>query len=382
MKKWLKPIRVSIRNTVILIILLEIFLHFLFQYNDVKRYHNNVDFKIASGAYKNLDPKIVRDMYDELYSMDSEWAPYVHFRFKESTGKYQNIDSNGLRKTLNLNLKDSKTVFKIFCIGGSTMFGTGARDDYSIPSRLSQYIYNVFPDKNIEIINFGAPGYTRAIENILLQLELLKNHKPDMVIFYDGINEIISAQENRKAGYPTNAANRKNEFKTGISYTKKISLLFSSSKIKRFITYLQRKVFKTKPMEVANPENLSSQVAQQYIRSLEITKALGEQYNFNIYNVLQPVIYLNKPLTEHEGIMAKNSVHFEKLYLNTYKDIIENHKIKKDSTFTDISSIFAKDINTIYTDFCHIGERGNDSIAKKIFSIIRPSISLETNSKQ
>ncbi len=374
MKKWFKIIGLSIRNTGILIIILELFLYFLFQYNDVKRYRKNVDFKIASGAYQDLDPKIVKDMYDELYTMDSEWAPYVHFRFKESTGKYQNIDSNGFRKTLNYNLKDSKTAFKIFCLGGSTLFGTGVRDEYSIPSRLSQYIYNMFPDKNIEIINFGAPGYTRTIENILLQLELLADHKPDMVIFYDGVNEIISAQENRKAGYPTNASNRKNEFKTGFSYAKKISLLFSSSKIKRMITYLQLKIFKTKPMEVANPENLSSQVAQQYIRSLEITKALGKQYDFEVYNFFQPIIYLNKSLTEHEKIMSKNAFHFEKLYFNTYKNILENYELKKDSTFIDISSIFVKDTHTIYTDFCHIAERGNDSIAKKIFTVLEPSI--------
>lgn len=381
MKKWLKYIAISIRNTLILIVLLEIFLFFLFRYNDVKRYHKNVDFKIASNAYPDLNPEIVREMYDELYKLDSEWTPYIHFKLQEFNGKHHQINAKGIRKTVNNNLKNKNDSFKIFCFGGSTLLGTGARDAYTIPSRLSSYIHQSFPNKNVEIINFGCHGYNRSIENIQLQLELLADHKPDLVIFYDGVNEVISAQENQKAGYPTNAANRQNEFKTGFSYKRKIGLLFSSSNIKRLITFLQRKVFKTKPMEVPNTENLSSQVAQQYVRALKITKALANQYNFKVYNFLQPMIYLNKPLTNHEETMAKSNGHFEKLYISTYKNIRQNQELQKDTTFIDISAMFANDQNTIYTDFCHIAERGNDSIAKNIFSFLQSPLSEKSETK-
>lgn len=374
MKKWLRLIYVSIRNTIVLIILLEVFLNLLFQYNDNRRYHKNVDFKIASNAYPSLNSDVVKELYDELYSLDSEWAPYVHFKLKEFKGKHYTINSNGIRRTTNFNLQDNNTPIKIFCFGGSTLLGTGARDAYTIPSRLSNYIHENFPKRSFEVKNFGCHGYNRSIENVQLQLELLAGRIPDIVIFYDGVNEIISAQENRKVGYPTNAANRQKEFKTAFSYSKKIGLLYSSSKIKRLVTYLQRKVFKTIPMEVSNPHILSEGVAQHYIKSLKITRALGNQYDFKIYNFLQPVIYMDKPLTEHEEIMVKDNGHFEKVYRNSYKNILENKELRKDSTFLDISNLFIEDPHTIYTDFCHIAERGNDSIAKKIFKIIQPSL--------
>lgn len=374
MKKWIKLILISLRNTVILLIILEIFLYFLFQYNDNKRFKKNVDFKIASGAYQGCDPEKIKALYGELYQLDSEWTPFLHFRLKEFKGVYHNINSKGIRYTDNLSLKKQKRPLKIFCMGGSTTLGTGARDENTIPSRLAKYIHEHFPNENIEITNFGCHGYSRSIENIQLQLELLKNNKPDIVIFYDGVNEIISAQENKKAGYPTNAANRQKEFKMGANYTKKLRLLFSSSKIKRFITYLQRRVFKTKSMEVAQPEKLSYEVVEQYTKSLKITKALSAEYNFTVYNFLQPVIYINKPLSQHEEIMAKENEHFKKLYHNSYELIQQKEELKQDSTYINISNIFKRHEETIYTDFCHISEKGNDIIAQKIFSHIVPSI--------
>ncbi|MDH7448042.1 SGNH/GDSL hydrolase family protein [Aquimarina sp. 2201CG14-23] len=373
MKKWFRLISVNIRNTIIVIIVLEFFLSLLFQHRDEKRQQENVDFKLASGVYQNVDDEIVRDLFTEQYRVDSEWAPYVHYRLKEFNGTYQNVNSNGSRKTINLNLKNTENALKIFCFGGSTIFGTGARDEFSIPSLLSKYIYKNYPNRNIEITNFGCHGYIRNIENIQLQLEILNNNIPDIVIFYDGVNEIISAQENNKAGYPTNASYRKNEFKTGTSYAKKISFLYASSNIKRFITYLQRKVFKKKTTEVTTLGNLPQEIATQYTRSIKITKALSAEYDFEVYNFLQPVIFLDKPLSEYEKLMAKKSTYLKELYLDSYKYILQNNELKKDSTFINISAIFEQNSTQIYTDFCHIAERGNDSIAKRIFNTIRPS---------
>ncbi|WP_299438779.1 hypothetical protein [uncultured Aquimarina sp.] len=381
MKKWIKIFTISIRNTVILFFILEIFLHFLFQYNDENRFHKNVDFKIASGAYQDIDPEIIKEMYDELHRLDTEWAPYIYYKLKEFDEKYHHINANGIRKTVNFNQKNRASAFKVFCFGGSTLFGTGTREQHTIPSRLSHYIHQNFPKKNIEITNFGCHGYTRSIENIQLQREILKNNIPDLVIFYDGVNEVISAFENNEADLPASSFNRRKEFRISNYYGRKISMLYSSSNIKRLVTYLQKKVFKTKPMQVSDPENLSTQIALQHIRSFEITKALGKQYNFKVYNFLQPMIFLDKPLTKPEKIMAKDNSHFRSLYINTYRDILKQTELRKDSTFTDISSIFIEDTNTIYTDFCHIAERGNDSIAKKIFSYITPSIAKGNESK-
>ncbi|MBQ4821785.1 SGNH/GDSL hydrolase family protein [Aquimarina sp. MMG016] len=371
MKSLIKPILISLRNTVLLILILEMILSVVFNYNDKRRYDKNVEFKISSGAYQNVDPLIVKEIYDELYYLDTEWESYVHFKLREKSTKHNTIDKKGHRKTINLNLKTPSNPLKIFCLGGSTMYSTGARDSLSIPSQLSKLLYEKFPQRNIEITNLGCHGYNRSVENIQLQKELLANNIPDMVIFYDGVNEVISGYLNNKAGLPTNAKLNKEESKVRFNYVRKIKLLLNTSYTSRFIKYLQNKIFKQKTFTPDLSNQLSEDIANNYIRNLQITNALSMQYNFKVFNFLQPNIYSHKTLSEHEKIMAKKNEYYKRLYINSYDLILENDLIKKDSTFHNISNAFNKNTETIYTDFCHIAEKGNTIISKNIFKFIQ-----------
>jgi hypothetical protein len=205
------------------------------------------------------------------------------------------------------------------------------------------------------------------METILLQQELLKNNIPNVVIFYDGVNEILSAYQNNKAGEPTNAINSKREFKLGHSYTKKLKLIIETSNIKRFVTYLQTRIFKTKSYEIENTETLSEDVAKNYLGNIKISDALASQYNFKVINFLQPVIFTKNKLSKYEKIMAEENNFYKKLYDNSYEIV------KKDTTVSlyDISTIFNTN-ETIYTDFCHTAEKGNYIVASEVFKKIEP----------
>ena len=358
---------------VLILFALELVLGLIFDYNDKKRHDRSTQLKIDSGAYANVDSSVIKEIYDELFLLDMQWEPFVHFRLKEFNGKHTTINKNGQRKTVNY-AKRQDSLIKIFCLGGSTMLSTGARDEHTIPSELAKFIDQAVPNKNIEITNFGCHGYNRSIENVQLQQELLNGNVPDIVIFYDGVNEVIAAHQNNEAGTPTNAINRKNEFKLSHSYSKKLKLFLVSSNINRFIVYLQRRIFKTTSFEVKLPEKLSKDIADNYIENLQITKALGQQFNFKVFNFLQPVIYTKKNLSETELIAAKASEYYKELYRNSYALTLQDPAIIKDSTFFDISNAFDNETKTIYTDFCHTGEQGNKLVARHIFQVIQSEL--------
>lgn len=379
MKRKLKFAFILFRNVLIIFLLLEIGLGIFYHYHDKSGIDNNTERIIASGVYENLEDEEIKIIHRELREQDMIWEPYLHYRFKPMSGKHNTIYKNGLRKTANPSLKDSATAIKIFCFGGSTMYSSGARDEYTIPSEISKLIHQKFPEQNVEVTNFGCHGYTRATENIQLQRELIKKNIPDIVIFYDGVNEIISAHQNNEAGSPTNAYNRKREFKIAHSYKKRLKLVMTSSNLYRFITTLQRKLFSGNAyiQLEARSDALATDIANNYIGLVHISKSMEQAYGFKVFNFLQPNIYSKKNLTEAEQNYYKEQEYYKNLYTLSYNQVRLDSLMIKDTTFVDISDVFDTTEKTIYFDFCHTGEFGNQLVANKIFEHIQPLLTVK-----
>ncbi|WP_452226605.1 hypothetical protein [Lacinutrix cladophorae] len=371
---------------IILFLFLEIGLGIFYNYHDKSGIDGNTERIIASGLYEgdDLDNESIKEIFRELRQQDMKWEPYLHYRFKPMNGKHNTIYENGLRKTVNPSLKDSATALKIFCFGGSTMYSSGARDEHTIPSELSKLIHNNFPSQNVEVTNFGCHGYTRATENIQLQRELIKNNIPDIVIFYDGVNEVISGHQNNEAGTPTNAYNRRKEFKIAHSYKKRISLMVYSSNLHRFVTTMQRKIFTNSAYKqlTARPDALATDIAETYIGYVKISKNLENAYGFKAFNFMQPNIFSKKNLTEAEQGYFKSQQYYENLYKLSYETVRKDSLMITDSTFVDISDVFDNANKTTYFDFCHTGEFGNKLVAKKMLSYIKSELTLKMNKNE
>lgn len=378
MKPQLKFAFVIFRNVLIILFVLEITLGIFFNYYDKSGVDGNTERVIASGVYKGtgLEDEALKILHRELREQDMLWEPYLHYRFKPQQGKYNTIFENGLRKTSNPSLKDSATAIKIFCFGGSTMYSSGARDEHTIPSELSGIIHKNFPDQNIELTNFGCHGYTRASENIQLLRELVQKNIPDIVIFYDGVNEVISAHQNNAAGLPTNAYNRKKEFKVTHSYKKRIQLMVYASNLYRFITTMQRKISSGSPYIKLNArsDGLSEDIANTYIGYVKLSKSLENTYGFKVYNFMQPQIYSKKNRSETEQRYYEDQQYYENLYTLSYDRVRQDSLMIQDDTFIDISNVFDHVEETVYFDFCHTGEYGNLLVAKAMFDNIKSEL--------
>ena len=80
--------------------------------------------------------------------------------------------------------------FRIFLLGGSQMFGTGATSDKTtIPGFLQSYFEKQDNSFSIEVINSGLKGVDSYKELLLLQ-NMIVGFSPDMVIVYDGLNDL------------------------------------------------------------------------------------------------------------------------------------------------------------------------------------------------
>lgn len=106
------------------------------------------------------------------------------------------INSRGFRGP-ELRATNSDSSLVVLALGGSTTFGTRVDQGQTWPGHLQSELQASLVDtplqgRNAEVVNGGVPGYTSA-ENIV-QLSLQGVHlRPDLVIIYQGINDLHTA---------------------------------------------------------------------------------------------------------------------------------------------------------------------------------------------
>jgi hypothetical protein len=371
--------------TVLVFLLLESFLSLSFRVRE--------SFLSSSPAY--VDPRINADAYEDRSwvgsyyeefegSQIAQWKPYVYWRQQPYQGKYINIGANGLRSTpAPVTAPESGTPrLRILMFGGSTLWGTGARDSMTIPAILARELAN----KGIaaEVINFGESGYVSTQESIGLFLELQKDKIPDLVIFYDGVNDTFSAYQQGVAGVPQNEFNRVAEFTlTTPANRAKLWLaafrntLLDLSTVRFLQGFLRRLGVIHQRHDASTSEVVSSQeydalahdVVARYKSNIKMVNTLGKQYGFRGLFYWQPTIFQKNHLTEYEASWRQEVRPMELFFLKTYALVQQStgtHEM--DSQVRDLSKIFSDVRVPLYVDWCHLAELGNSLIAKRMAS--------------
>lgn len=308
----------------------------------------------------------------ELYqSYRVNWLSYLYWRRRPYHGTVVNIDENGIRKTWNVDKPGVPR--RVFLFGGSTMWGDGSRDEGTIPSCLSKIISKKIQG-NVQVVNFGETGYVSTQEMIDLLLLLQKGNIPDIVIFYDGVNDVGSSLQDRRAGIPDNEENRRREFNL-LSPVRKFDLwkefvysLFKNSSflnsIVSGIQHFDSRRSHPKPGSESD-DHLASEVAKVYASNVSLIKKLGRIYGFSTLCYWQPVIGNKKTITPFEKQPADIWGASHPFYMKVSSDL-RHSSLRSNPDFHDISHLFDRQIQPLYLDFCHLSEEGNRLVAERI----------------
>lgn len=345
----------SLAGALIFFVLLEVALRLL-------AFHPNAeisDVRVRADTYANAD--WVDDYFRELWQTQVGWEPYVYWRYKRFKGKYLNITGEGIRITFNSSsfLGPDDKHFKLFMFGGSTMFGTGARDSHTIPSIVS----NVLHSEGFEvwIRNFGQSGYVSTQELSALIIELQKGNVPDLVVFYDGVNDVFSGYQSRVAGIPQNEINREIEFNSAKDINKAAGLFVGSllrhSKLLDFFGVKKA----TTNMPGQREDQLARDIVSIYGANVKLIQGLAKEFGFQAIFYWQPTIFTKKSRSNYEEQQRENYEFLEPLTRSVLEEL-RNSKIP----VTDLSDVFDEYQEPLYIDFCHLGERGNHLVGNKI----------------
>jgi hypothetical protein len=332
----------------------------------------------AADAYRDAPwAQAYFEEFDASYHL--MWQPYIYWRRMPYRGKYINIAGNGRRYTVLPDVAGPPTAHrlpKIFVFGGSTVWGTGARDSGTIPSRIAAEMYQ--KGIPVDVTNMGETGYVSTQELISLELELRKGNLPDLVVFYDGVNDTFAAYQQREAGIPQNEFNRAKEFN--------LTLISQRNRLRHFV--LQEELHALpmfpfvegvagrlgiraarRPATDGHQERamLAGQVVSLYKRNVELASALADNYRFRVVSYWQPTILDKQPQTAYEGkIRASLSASVADFFDQTYQLMQREASADTASTVVnDINSIFADVSEPIFINPWHLGERGNEKVARE-----------------
>ncbi len=216
--------------------------------------------------YADLSPEVALKIFTGYAAPKSSYKPFTAYRRNEYASEYVNIDSDGIRASYG-HAKDAEFVF----LGGSTMWGTGATDNDTIPSLFFKLSGN-------SVINLGESGYNSVQElNQLIKYIHGTKTPPVYVIFYDGVND--GYRYCMEGNIPTH------------------------SYVSRYTKYIE---------EYPKLKALKTQKTKKLIEDLPLLTYIAEKYSLH-----EAVQYLKAPLTFFKSMYKSDAKPYSDAKLST-----------------------------------------------------------------
>jgi hypothetical protein len=254
------------------------------------------------------------------------------------------------------------------------MWGACARDDGTIASFIARSLdergYGQF-----QVTNYGEDGYVFTQEMIALLLEIRRGNVPDIVIFYDGVNDSDSVAQTGRAGLPLNEVNRVAEFNyipTTPDYLREKSKFIMGA-----MNLAERRdpgpppqlEFPPAPRPSSTPV-LAEEQLRVYWANVRTIRAMAREFGFEAYFFWQPRLLTKKALSEEEQriIDAAGGPIASGLQKAIYDRMAQIDP--SETNFFDLQEMFNDRNDTVYSDLVHIGEEGNRAVAAEMVNRI------------
>ena len=140
---------------------------------------------------------VVNEMIaDESFQSERyRYEPWLMFRIDDHHSRYVNTNGFERKSVPDVFINSSSTdTIDIYFFGGNNMYGYQLADHETIPSKIVETYQKQHPAKSIRVKNFGVPHYYSKQELMLLSTLLFEGHRPDMVIFLDGLNDFYPSR--------------------------------------------------------------------------------------------------------------------------------------------------------------------------------------------
>lgn len=371
---------ITVVSTVLLAALLELASWAIWSIRPIGR-EAELENQGASPVYAGAD--WAQEFWREESLRRQQLKPYVPFRVwgvTEWHSRFINNDTGAigaLRRTLNLANCGLAHRTIVWSLGGSTMYGTGVPDFATIPSYLSHELNSGSPDC-VVVFNLGVEGYVTDQEMILLEEQLKAGGRPDIVVFYDGVNDSSLAWA--PSGEPAARHFLFGTVKSRVegSLSGRLDFLqksYTSRLTRAALTQLRPASSLTGSVAAQQPH--VDAIFNNYEGNMRIARALAEAYGFKVYCFWQPLLtYGHKPLVPFEQEMVTRDAtgtSYESLWFLTMNSVYQQAErhASTDGVYVFLAGLFDSTKAPLYVDEAHLGPLGNEIVAHAIGAYIR-----------
>ncbi|MDH3665211.1 MAG: SGNH/GDSL hydrolase family protein [Alphaproteobacteria bacterium] len=303
--------------------------------------------------------------YDNLTK--GYYESYYVWRRPELERQTINISADGLRHTHRPEgALPTKTVA---FFGGSTMWGTGAPDDGTIPSLFAK----MMPE--FEAINFGETGYTAHQSLNLLLRRYYEGFRPEVVVSYDGVNDVWNKCRREHGPY---SHNREYEMRTILSEGSADhpeSFGFIIQPMRNFAGKVARTLAARRSESAASPYDChenpekAEQIARFLLADWAVLKMLVEGYGGTFIAILQPQAYGSETKLDHLDLSETLGEQYAAVYPKVL-ELLPKEFPELEENFADLRAALDRQ-DYVYIDWCHLSPNGNATIAERMAGLVK-----------
>lgn len=308
-----------------------------------------------------------RQYWEELReALGKTYHPYVIWHSPAATGETLNIDERGRRVTPGAECTDD--ALKVFVFGGSAIWGWGAPDWGTIPGFLQRQLVEA-TDRPVCVTNFGENAYVSTQGFIQLYLELQASNVPDLVLFYDGVNEVLAAHQTGKPVIHQNLMEIAELFSREQAHDKPLRRLNTFQLLEQVRARLFPSQASVRPSPI-DIDRLSEEIIAAYLEVYRIVASLAALHDFDYAFFWQPHILAgNKQLSPEESDMITGldwvlemDDELTGLFDATYRRL--GAEAVQEERLFDLTNVFDEIPTQLWIDtWGHVTPEGNEIIA-------------------
>lgn len=314
--------------------------------------------------------------YWQVYEqLRMRYEPYLGWRRKDVSDAGITI-VDGVRRTVHPSTPSSDAI-RVWCFGGSAMWGTGARDGGTIASHLAELAGEAGYD--VAVRNFGESGWVSTQEVILLDQMLRLGDVPDVVLFYDGVNDTFSAFQSGVAdGSHQNLDMFENYFELGYDARRSFWSQMATARLARSIGRRMSIGWEPPTADASSRESLASGVADVYLANVAWVKKRAEEYGFLSLFAWQPVVSWQEDFKETESDGYRHSIDPNMDAMLAFYDATTD-KVADADVVVMRGCLGASPKEGYFVDHNHVTEEANAELAGCLFEHLEPLLQERMN---
>jgi lysophospholipase L1-like esterase len=280
---------------------------------------------------------------------------------RDVTGRYLNI-TDGYRQSWTPPACDCRRV-RLWLYGGSTTFGMGQRDEHTIASELARLAWA--DGIALDVSNRGVLGDLSWEETERFSWEVQSQDPPDLVVFYDGYNEVEAALQRLRTGtldeYPVDWGA---ETALGADSTLARAWRWAlGARRPDSIRLADPPQPSPQPVSVEDTDGLADHIQGQYNTARAM--ATGAAEGIGVYWFWQPVSNTSPAIASAEPPPPADDPR-TRLFNELERTL--------DGEVHDLSKAFASVDQPVFFDAVHTNELGARLVAEAMYAELRPEL--------